>query len=235
MKNYIYDIYDRVRSSLQPVYLRNQSEKNRAVLAVALISFFWGTTWLVAKKGVQYIPALQLSGIRQLVAGTVFIIFFFLKGYKLPSREQFIQFIWMSFLMFVISNGFTTWSVKFIPSGLGAVIGALSPIWIALFSTVLFKETRLNGITITGLIMGIGGVCVIFYDYLDDLLNPSFYPGIILGVIASMTWAFGTIYTVRHSRNLNPYYSLGWQMFLSGIILIAIAFFTGQYKPIAPD
>ncbi len=233
MKNYIYDIYDRVRSSLQPVYLRNQSEKNRAVLAVALISFFWGTTWLVAKKGVQYIPALQLSGIRQLVAGTVFIIFFFLKGYKLPSREQFIQFIWMSFLMFVISNGFTTWSVKFIPSGLGAVIGALSPIWIALFSTVLFRETRLNGITIMGLIMGIGGVCVIFYDYLDDLLNPSFYPGIILGVIASMTWAFGTIYTVRHSRNLNPYYSLGWQMFLSGIILIAIAFLTGQYKPIA--
>ena len=135
--------------------------------------------------------------------------------------------------MFVISNGFTTWSVKFIPSGLGAVIGALSPIWIALFSTVLFRETRLNGITIMGLIMGIGGVCVIFYDYLDDLLNPSFYPGIILGVIASMTWAFGTIYTVRHSRNLNPYYSLGWQMFLSGIILIAIAFLTGQYKPIA--
>ena len=133
--------------------------------------------------------------------------------------------------MFGISNGFNTWSVKFIPSGLGAVLGALSPLWIAIFSSLLFKDTRLNATTVIGLILGLGGTCLIFYDYLGDMLNPSFYPGIILGVTASMTWAFGTIYTVRHARNVDPYYSLGWQMFLSGIILLMVSYFVGQYKP----
>ena len=231
MKNYIYDFYDRLRASFSPVYLKSRSDHSKAIVALCLICFFWGTTWLGAKLGVQYMPALQLSGTRQLFAGTIFLIYFFIKGYKLPTRSQFFQFFWMSFLMFGISNGFNTWSVKFIPSGLGAVLGALSPLWIAIFSSLLFKDTRLNATTVIGLILGLGGTCLIFYDYLGDMLNPSFYPGIILGVTASMTWAFGTIYTVRHARNVDPYYSLGWQMFLSGIILLMVSYFVGQYKP----
>ncbi|PWT97953.1 MAG: drug/metabolite-transporting permease [Bacteroidetes bacterium] len=231
MKNYIYDLYDRLRSSLSPSYLRSKSDHSKAIIALCIICFFWGTTWLGAKIGVRYMPALQLAGTRQLVAGSIFLIYFFSKGYKLPTRSQFFQFFWMSFLMFGISNGFNTWSVKFIPSGLGAVLGALSPIWIAIFSTFFFKDTRLNVMTVTGLILGLGGVCLIFYDYLGEILRPSFYPGIILAGAASMTWAMGTIYTVRHSRNVDPYYSMGWQMFISGIVLLIVSYFVGQFKP----
>jgi len=37
-------------------------------------------------------------------------------------------------LNFALSNGLSTWGVKFIPSGLGAIIGAMVPIWIAMIS-----------------------------------------------------------------------------------------------------
>lgn len=232
MKNYIYDIYGRAKTVIQPVYLRNQSDKTKAMLAVGVVCFFWGTTWLASKKGVQHMPALQLAGIRQFAAGTLFLAFFFLKKYKLPTRKQFIQFGWMSLLMIVINNGFSTWSMKYIPSGLGAVIGAAAPLWIAVLSTFVFKETKLNSMTIVGLLLGICGILVIFSDYLHALFNSSFSIGVLLNVLASIAWAFGTIFTVKNAKHVNPYFSLGWQMFLGGIVLLLVSWFTGQYMPV---
>ncbi|HEX5026463.1 MAG TPA: EamA family transporter [Agriterribacter sp.] len=233
MKNYIYDIYGRAKTVIQPVYLRNQSDRTKSMLAVGVVCFFWGTTWLASKKGVQHMPALQLAGIRQFAAGTLFLAFFFLKKFKLPTRNQFIQFGWMSLLMIVINNGFSTWSMKYIPSGLGAVIGAASPLWIAVLSTFVFKETKLNSMTIVGLLLGICGILVIFSDYLHALFNSSFSIGVLLNVLASIAWAFGTIFTVKNAKHVNPYFSLGWQMFLGGIVLLSVSRLTGQYIPVA--
>jgi drug/metabolite transporter (DMT)-like permease len=233
MKQYIYDLYDSVKTTIQPLHPKNQTEKTRALVAVGLVSFFWGTTWLASKKGVETIPGLQLAGIRQLLGGSFYMIFFFIKGYRFPNRQQLIQFVWMSILMFVVSNGFSTWSLQYIPSGLGAVIGAIAPIWIALFSVLLFRETRLNLTTVIGLILGFAGILIIFYDYLDALFNSKFLWGVVLGIVATMTWALGTLYTVRHAKDLNAYYSLGWQMFLSGIILTATSRLSGQYVPLS--
>jgi drug/metabolite transporter (DMT)-like permease len=230
--NFFEDLINTAKASLQPLHPSRHSEKSRALFAVGLVSFFWGTTWLASKRGVEHMPALQLAGIRQLLGGGIYIIFFALRGHKWPSFRQLIRFTWMSVLMFVVSNGFSTWSVQYIPSGLGAVIGAISPIWIALFSLLLFRDTRINWTTALGLVLGFGGILIIFYDYLDALLNSRFSLGITLGLIATMTWALGTLFTVRHAKDMDPYYSIGWQMFLSGIILTVTARVSGQHIPI---
>jgi drug/metabolite transporter (DMT)-like permease len=232
VRSFIEDLLETAKSSFQPLNPKRHSEKTRAFFAVTLVSIFWGTTWLASKKGVEHMPALQLAGIRQLLGGGIYILFFLFKGFKWPSWSQLFRFTWMSVIMFVVSNGFSTWSVQYIPSGLGAVIGAIAPIWIALFSLALFKDTRLNSTTVMGLILGFGGIVIIFYDYLDALFNSNFSQGILLGIIATMTWALGTLLTVKHAKDLNPYYSIGWQMFLSGVILTAVSYITGQHLPI---
>lgn len=232
MRQYIFDLYETVKNTIQPLHPKNQTEKSKAFLALGVVSFFWGTTWLASKIGVKEMPGLQLAGIRQLLGGTIYTVYFFFQGYKFPNRKQLIQFIWMSLLMFVISNGFSTWSLQYIPSGLGAVIGAMAPLWIALFSVLFFRETSMNTITIVGLLLGFGGIVIIFYDYLDALFNSNFIWGVILGIIATMTWALGTLYTVKHSKDLNAYYSLGWQMLLSGVLLTIASRVSGQHIPI---
>jgi drug/metabolite transporter (DMT)-like permease len=233
LKQYVYDVYDTVKNTVQPLHPKNQSEKTRALVAVGMVSLFWGTTWLASKKGVETVPGLQLAGIRQFLGGSIYLIYFLLiKKHPMPGLKLLMQFVWMSLLMFVISNGFSTWSLQYIPSGLGAVIGAISPIWIAVFSVIMIRETKLNLTTSLGLLLGFMGILIIFYDYLDAFLNTKFTIGIILGIFATMTWAIGTIYTVRHARDLNPYYSVGWQMFLSGVILTVTSRVTGQYVPL---
>jgi drug/metabolite transporter (DMT)-like permease len=201
-------------------------------LALALVSFFWGTTWLASKRGVKYVPALQLSGMRHFIGGSLYVVYFFLKGYKFPSKQQFFQIFWMSIVMFVLSNGLSTWSVSFLPSGLSAVIGSITPVWIALFSVFLFRDSKLNTITIIGLVVGLVGILIIFSDYLNNIFNSGYLNGIVLGTIATMTWALGTLYTVKHSKDLNAYFSLGWQMFLSGIMLNLFSFATRNFKPL---
>lgn len=232
MRQYIFDLYETVRNTIQPLHPKNQTEKNKAFICLGLVSFFWGTTWLASKIGVRDMPGLQLAGIRQLLGGSMYTAYFFLKGYKFPNRKQLFQFIWMSLLMFVISNGFSTWSLQFIPSGLGAVIGAMAPLWIALFSVLFFREARMNTITLVGLLLGFGGIVIIFSDYLEALFNSNFFWGVILGIIATMTWALGSLYTVKHAKDLNAYYSLGWQMLLSGVLLTIASRVSGQYIPL---
>ena len=233
VKNLFDDLLDTLKTSLHPLDPNRHSERTKALVAVGLVSFLWGTTWLASKKGVEHMPALQMAGIRQLAGGGVYVLYFSMKGHKWPSWNQLLRFTWMSVLMFVVSNGFSTWSVQYIPSGLGAVIGAIAPIWIAIFSLFLFKDTRMNPTTAIGLLLGFGGIVIIFSDYLEALFNSDFALGIVLGIIATMTWALGTLLTVRHAKDVDPYYGIGWQMLLSGVILTALAWATGQRMPVA--
>lgn len=150
----------------------------------------------------------------------------------MPSREEFIPLIVLSILNFVMSNGFSTWGLKYISAGLGSIMGAIFPLWIVVIG--LFTEsTRPPKKAIAGLIIGFGGICVIFYDHLVDFINPDFRFGIFLSLIATWTWAFGTIYTKSHAKIFNPYFGLGFQMVLSGIILSSVSFFDPGFTPIS--
>jgi drug/metabolite transporter (DMT)-like permease len=85
---------------------------------------------------------------------------------------------------------------------------------------------------ILGLLLGFGGVCVIFYDHLPDFRNPDFRFGIILSLIATWTWAFATLYTKKQAVHFNPYFSLGLQMLLSGVTLFTFTNITGNAVPL---
>ncbi|MDP3681903.1 MAG: EamA family transporter [Flavobacterium sp.] len=195
------------------------------ILALCWVSFFWGTTWIASKEGVKHMPALQLAAIRQFIGGLLYISFFLFKKTPWPKGKQWKTIVILSILNFVLSNGLSTWGVKYISSGLGAIIGAIVPLWIVIIT--FFKGERLARLTVIGLIISFGGVCVIFYDHLSDFMIPDFRFGIILSLIATLTWAFGSLYTKKKAASFNPYFSLGLQMFISSILIFAYNGATG--------
>ena len=213
--------------------MNNPSEKNSALFAVGVVSILWGTTWMASKIAVKSMPALQVSGMRHLIGGSLYVGYFFFKKFPFPTKEQFIRIFWVSLIMFVLCNGFSVMSVQYIPSGLAAVVGAMSPLWVAVFGLLIFRDTKLSHITTAGLLLGFGGVLITFYDYIEELADSNFILGVIYGLIASITWALGTLLTVKDSKKLDPYYSMGWQMFLSGIMLSVFSFATNQHVPIS--
>jgi len=208
---------------------RKKSKRASAIFAVGVVSILWGTTWMASKIGVKYMPALQLSGLRHLIGGGMYVVYFALIKKMVPQKHQFFQILWMSILMFVLSNGLSVLSVVYMPSGLGAVVGAIAPIWVVLFSVFLFKRIKIKPQTIIGIVMGFLGVIITFSEFLGAIRDSDFALGIIFGVISSITWALGTLFTAKQTKDMDPYFALGWQMFVSGIILNIISFASGNF------
>jgi drug/metabolite transporter (DMT)-like permease len=208
---------------------RKKSKRAKAMIAVGLVCILWGTTWMASKLGVKHMPALQLSGLRHLIGGGMYVLYFGLFRKMWPQRDQVWQIIWMSIIMFVLSNGLSVLSIVYMPSGLGAVVGAITPIWVVLFSYLLFRNIKFKKQTIIGILLGFLGVVITFYDFVENILNSDFSWGIFYGVIASMTWALATLLTVKHAKKMDPYFSLGWQMFVSGLILNIYAYASGSF------
>ena len=201
------------------------------IVALCWVSFFWGTTWIASKEGVKHMPALQLAAIRQFIGGTLYISFFLFKKIPWPKGKQWKSIFILSILNFVLSNGLSTWGVKYISSGLGAIIGAIVPLWIVIIT--LFRGEKLARLGVFGLVISFGGVCVIFYDHLSDFINPEFRFGIFISIISTLTWAFGSLYTKKKAASFNPYFSLGLQMFISSIFLFAFTGATGISVPLS--
>ena len=195
------------------------------VVALCFVCFFWGTTWIASKEGVRHMPALQLAGIRQFIGGSLYVAFFLFKKASWPKGKQWKTILILSLLNFVLSNGLSTWGVKYISSGLGAIINAVFPLWIVIIT--FFRGEKLARLAILGLIVSFGGVCIIFYDHLSDLLQPDFRFGILLSLIATISWAFGSLYTKKKAATFNPYFSLGLQMLISSTVLLAVTGATG--------
>jgi len=216
-----------------PLTIHKKGTRAKALFALALVCILWGTTWIASKEGVKHIPdALQMAAIRQLLGGLCYVAFFLYKKAALPKGKEWIPILVLSFLNFMISNGLSTLALQYeISAGLGAIIGAIFPLWIVVIGLFISKE-KMPLKALIGLLLGFGGVCIIFYDHISDFLVPRFQLGILFSVIATWTWAFATLYTKKQALNFNPYFSLGLQMIISGIVLYSFSAASGKAVPI---
>ncbi len=206
--------------------ISNNLPKGKAggYLALCITSIVWGTTWVASKIGVAEIPALQMAYIRQFFGGICFVLFFMLyKKLAFPTWKQFLWLLIMAIVMFVLANGLSTWSLKFIPTGLSALVGALYPLSVVIIEMVFFKSRSMTILTFIGLLLGISGIGIVFYENAFQHHPEGFFFGVILSLIAMLSWSVGTIIIARNKIKLNPYYATGWQMLISSFILFIIA------------
>ena len=211
----------------------NLSTKQKAYISLSLTCFAWGTTWVASKIAVQTTPGLQVSGIRQLIAGSLFLLFFGLfKKEKLPTLQQFAWLVLASFFLVVLNSGLTTWSVKYIPSGLAALIGALNPLFIVIIEMLFLKNKNYTPLTFIGLFTGILGIAIVFYNNAFHQHPAGYGFGIVLCFIGILSWSIGTLLVARNKYQMNPYYALGWQMMIAAFLLLIFAKSTNNFIPI---
>ncbi|MBY0481317.1 MAG: EamA family transporter [Chitinophagaceae bacterium] len=211
-----------------------KSNKQKAYLALVVTSLLWGTTWVVSKIGVEKTPAFEVASIRQFSGGIIYVSFFLLfKKLPLPTAKQFRWLFIMAILMFVSSNGIATWALKYIPSGLAALIAALYPLSVVLIEMVFYKNNKISWSTFIGLFLGIAGIALVFYDNAFHNHTEGFWFGVCLSLVAMITWAMATIFIARKKTELNPYYATGWQMLISSFIMFLIVLISGDHIPIS--
>ena len=209
------------------------TSKHKAYLALVATSIIWGTTWVAMKFGIKGMPPLELAAVRQFIAGSIFIIFFLFKKEPLPSFHQFKKLLLLAITTFVIANAGSTWSLKYISSGLGALIGALYPLSVVIMEYIFFKDKSINLLTIIGILLGIGGIAFVFYDNAFGVHPTGYLLGLSLAILAMLSWSFSSIMIARKYIKMNPYFGMGWQMLISSIIVAIISFSTEKVIPLS--
>lgn len=200
--------------------------KTKLYLALFCVAFFWGTTFLAIRVGVETIPPFILAGIRNLISGS--IIFCYLLSQKKLEKvnpRQFLRAFILSILMIVLANGLTTYSEKFITSGLASLISTLTPFCVLILNLILSYE-KLSVNTVVGIVLGMFGIFLIYQSSLTDLLIPEYRQGIFALLLAILAWSIGTIFMKRGSENaLTMLMNVCVQMLIAGVVLTSIQFY----------
>lgn len=205
-------------SAAAPVDIRT-----KLIGAYAVIYLVWGSTYLAMKFAVATLPPFTLASARFCISGVIlFAIARFAKGEALPTRSDWRRAVIVGALLMIGGNASVMWAVQHVPSGVAALLVATTPIWLALLGRV-----RPSKRAVVGMVLGLVGVCV--------LVGPAAFAGtsridplgVLVLVVASVSWAAGSL-VQRAGSITSPLMSTGAQMIAGGVMLLVIAWLTGE-------
>jgi len=208
----------------------------RAYLALAAICIIWGTTYTAIKFAIRDFPPYLLVGIRQTAAGALLLIWAVAAGRvrmaAVPpgllepgqQNEPVLtrRYVWLQVLTGLCTitggNGFITWGMQHISSGVAAVIGSLTPVVVVLINLGWKGAERINASTIGGVLLGFGGLGLIFHHGWADFLHPDYRLGILACFGSCFTWSLGTVMAKRwNDRRVSPILNAGLQITAGGL------------------
>src|SRR5262245_49462197 len=138
----------------------------RAYAAWALWCLVWGPTYLAIRIALETIPPLLMGGVRYLTAGLAMIAVFAARRERLPALRAWPALMILGFLMIGLGNGGVVWAELTVPSGMTAVLIAMSPFWMVGIDAITPHGERLTLRRIIGLIIGFSGIVMLVWPEL---------------------------------------------------------------------
>ncbi|HET6541795.1 MAG TPA: EamA family transporter [Chryseolinea sp.] len=190
-------------------------------IALSAICLIWGTTYLVLRIAVLHFPPLLFVTIRQLIAGSLLVGFMLLSGKAAwPDRAHLLRQAVAGFFMISLGNGLVAWAEVVIPSGVAAILCSLMPMVVILINLGVNKDERPTVAIVTGVLLGLGGIMMIFGEHLVEFAKVEYQLGILVIFVAVLSWAGGSVWLKRRGNDGNAFLNAGLQMFFGGIWLI---------------
>lgn len=195
------------------------STTTRAYLALAAICLIWGTTYTAIKFAVRDFPPYLLVGLRQTAAGLILLGLVFAAGkFQVPGRGYLGRQVLTGLCTITGGNGFITWGMQHVPSGLASVIGSLTPIVVLLINLAWGRSERPNALMLAGILLGFAGVGIIFSDGWEHFFHLDYRWGIAGCFASCLTWSLGTVMAKRwNSPDVSPLLNAGLQITAGGL------------------
>lgn len=204
----------------------------RAYLAFVTVCLVWGTTYLAITVALETVPVLLVAGLRWMTAGVLLCGIVLATGRRLPPRRMWGPLILLGFLMNIVGNGFVVWAQQYVPSGLTAVLIAITPFWSALIERLLPNGDRFSKKALAGLTIGFAGIVVLVWPSMTQggAGGRAFVLGVVAIQLACIGWVIGTSYAKRHELGDDPFPSTALQMVFSGVMLLTLATIQGEWS-----
>ncbi len=203
------------------------------VVAFAIVYVVWGSTYLAIRFAIETLPPFLMAAARFLTAGTVLYVWARLAaGAAKPGRAQWRSAAIVGSLLLLGGNGLVVWSELRIPSGVAALLGGTTPLWMVLIDWLRRGGVRPTGQVVIGLLCGLVGlVWLIGPDSLAgggrvDLL------GAAAVMVGCLTWATGSIYQRHAPMPASPSLSTAMQMLTGGVGLLVLGSALGEFHDV---
>ena len=199
--------------------------------AFAVVYVVWGSTYLAIRFAIETLPPFLMASARFLVAGSVLYVWARLfAGAARPERAEWKTAAIVGTLLLLGGNGLVVWSELRIPSGVAALLGGTTPLWMVSIDWLRRGGAGPGFQVILGLLCGLVGLAwLIGPDSLAgdgriDLL------GAAAVMLSAITWATGSIYQRYAPTPASPSLATATQMLCGGVALLAVAVATGELQ-----
>jgi drug/metabolite transporter (DMT)-like permease len=203
------------------------------ILAFGLVYLFWGSTYLAIDIAVQSIPPALMCGVRFSIAGVVMLAVCAATGRRIwYSAWQIALAAVVGLLLLMGGNLTLSWAELSVPSGLAALIIAITPLWFLVLDSLLLGHHRISGRGKAGLGLGMAGLVVLFWPELHSssaLGRRELWASLsLLG--GSFSWALGSVLSKRWQSGMDVFSATGWQVTAAGAGNFLFALAAGDFS-----
>lgn len=199
-------------------------------IALATVYVVWGSTYLAIRFAIETLPTFTMAGARFLIAGGLLYAFARATGAPRPQPGAWGPAALVGALLLLGGNGAVVWAEHRIPSGIAALLVAVEPVFIALLAPLVLGGRRPGLRVFTGLAAGILGVAILVIDPrgLDATsVDPLGSAAVVLG---ALSWALGSLWSVRSRYAESPTLATGMQMLAGGLLLALAGGLAGEWR-----
>ena len=201
-----------------------QTTRLKIVSVYVMLCFIWGSTWLTIRLGLESLTPIYSAGVRFSLASIFIIILMRFKGVRLQTDKLSIKlYLIMGFFSFVIPFGLVYWAEQFVPSGMAAVLFAVFPFFVAIFSYISISKDSIDKFKIIGIILGFLGIVIIFSDSFGGDIT-DYLLGMIAIVLSGIMQAAIAVIIKKYGHHLNPLSMNFVPMLIAGISMILLGF-----------
>lgn len=201
----------------------------RLIAAFAAVYIVWGSTYLAIRFAVETLPPLLMAGARFALAGAILLLWSRVQSRDAaPTRRDWRTGLISGGLLLVGGNGLVVWAEQRVPSGITALLVAVVPVWMVLLDWLRPRGRRPHTLVFTGLALGLGGLAMLVGPSATSGSDRTDVTGAMVLVLASLSWAAGSLYTQHAPRASSGVNGSATQMLAGGGLLLVLGLLSGE-------
>ena len=186
-------------------------------------ALIWGSTWLAIKLQITQVPPILSVGYRFCLAAVILFIWCTVTGKSLHfSRRDHFFMAFQGITLFGLGYCGSYLSTRYLTSGLVAVIFSTIMLW-NILNLRIFMAQPVDTRAFSGGIVGMMGICVLFWRDLIAFEATSGLIGLAIGLLGAYLCSVGNIVGARNAKNGVPVTQANaYAMAYGGLLTICI-------------
>lgn len=197
----------------------------KAFPLVLVLTLVWGTNWALFPLAVKEVSVWTFRAVSLTIAGLLLLLFARTRGIPLSIPRAF----WWpvaaaSVIYLVVWNLASTYAAILIPSGQAAILGFTMPLWTVLVTWFAFGERPRPRMVLA---MALAALGVLLLAIPARSAYASAPAGFLLGLLAGVGWAVGTVILKRANVPVPALVLTAWQLLIAAVPLSMGALWLG--------